>query len=74
MLHDIDGGPILRKLRHPASAMDKDNDLAFYALFIPVKHEDQMRKELNLSHLDPDLQERIYAIIRKYWSVFNEKL
>ena len=26
-----------------------------------------------MSHLDPDLQERIYGIIRKYWSVFDEK-
>jgi len=32
-----------------------------------------MRKDLDLSHLDPNLQEKIYAIIRQYWSVFNEK-
>jgi hypothetical protein len=73
VLHDVDGGPILRKLCHPAPALNKDTDPAFYAPFIPVKHEDQMGKELDLSHLDPNLQERIYAIIRKYWSVFDEK-
>ena len=32
-----------------------------------------MRKDRDLSHLDPDLQENIYAIIKKYWSVFDEK-
>jgi hypothetical protein len=73
VLHNVDGGPILRKLCHPAPALDKDTDPAFYAPFIPVEHKDQMCKELDLSHLDPDLQERIYAIFGKYWSVFNEK-
>jgi hypothetical protein len=32
-----------------------------------------MRKDLDLSHLDSNLQEKIYAIIQKYWSVFDEK-
>ncbi len=73
VLHDVNGGPILCKLRHPVPALDKDTDPAFYDPFIPVKHKDQMHKELDLSHLDPNLQERIYAIIRIYWSVFDEK-
>ena len=73
MLHDVDGGPILRKLRHPAPALDAEIDPAFHSPFVPAKHEDQMRKDLDLSHLDPNLQEKIYAIIKKYWSVFDEK-
>jgi hypothetical protein len=74
VLHDVDGGPILRKLHHPTPALDEDIDPAFHAPFVPTKHEDQMRKDLDLSHLDPNLQEKIYAIIRKYWSVvFDEK-
>jgi len=73
VLHDVDGGPILRKLHHPAPALDKDIDPAFHAPFVPTQHEDQMRKDLDLSDLDPDLQEKIYPIIRKYWSVFDEK-
>ena len=73
VLHDVDGGPILHKLRHPAPALDGDTDPAFHAPFVPAKHEDQMCKDLDLSHLDPNLQEKIYAIIKKYWSVFNEK-
>jgi hypothetical protein len=73
MLHNIDGGPILRKLRHPVPDFGEDVVPAFYAPFVPVKHKDQMLKDLDLSHLDPDLQERIYGIIQKYWSVFDEK-
>ncbi len=73
VLHDINGGPILRKLRHPVPDFDEEVDPAFYAPFVPVKHEDQMRIDLDLSHLDPDLQERIYSIVWKYWSVFDEK-
>ncbi len=28
---------------------------------------------MDLSHLEPDLQERIYDILRRHWSVFDEK-
>ena len=66
VLHDVDGGPILRKLRHPAPALDADIDPAFHSPFVPAKHEDQMHKDLDLSHLDPNLQEKICAIIKKY--------
>jgi hypothetical protein len=73
LLYNIEGGPILQKLCHPAPDLDGDVDPAFYAPFVPVKHEDQMRTDLDLSHLDPHLQEKIYSLIRKYWSVFDEK-
>ena len=32
-----------------------------------------MRQEVDLSHLDPDLQEKIYSLIREFWSVFDSK-
>jgi hypothetical protein len=54
MLHDVDGGPFLRKLRHPAPALDEDTIPAFHAPFVPAKHKDQMHKDLDLSHLDPN--------------------
>ncbi len=63
----------MRKLHHPAPALDKDIDPAFYSPFIPVKHKEMMRKDLDLSHQDPDLHGQLYAIIRKFWSVFDEK-
>jgi hypothetical protein len=62
VLHNVEGGPILRKLCHPMPNLDNDINPAFYAPFVPVKHEDQMSKDLDLSHLDSDLQEKIYGI------------
>ena len=32
-----------------------------------------MRKDMDLSHLSPTLQEKLYQIIRDHWSVFDEK-
>jgi hypothetical protein len=41
--------------------------------FIPAEHEALMRKKTDLSHLNPNLQEKIYSVIREYWSVFDER-
>ena len=32
-----------------------------------------MRQEVDLSHLDPNLQERMYSLIIEFWSVFDSK-
>ncbi len=32
-----------------------------------------MKHDMDLSHLDPVLQERIYDVIRCHWSVFDKK-
>jgi hypothetical protein len=32
-----------------------------------------MRQDMDLSHLEPALQERVYDIIRRHWSVFDKK-
>ena len=32
-----------------------------------------MCESLNLSHLPIDLQNQVYGLIRKFWSVFDEK-
>jgi hypothetical protein len=45
VLHNIDGGPILRKLRHPMPALNPDVDPVFHAPFDPSKHKDLMRKD-----------------------------
>jgi hypothetical protein len=31
-----------------------------------------MRRDLNLSHLEPHIRNRIYDLVIKYWSVFDE--
>ncbi len=32
-----------------------------------------MRRDMDLLHLDLDLRERIYKVIQRHWSVFDEK-
>jgi hypothetical protein len=71
--HGVDGGPILRKLRHPQPDLDAALDPLYYSPFVAEKHEALMHKDIDLTHLDPTLKEKIYKIIRGHWSVFNEK-
>jgi hypothetical protein len=73
MLHGVDGGPVLRKLRNPQPDLQAAIDPAYYSPFVPEKHEALMRKDMDLSHLNPALQEKIYTIIHGLWSVFDEK-
>ena len=47
VLHNIDGGPILRKLKHPIPDLHAPVDLAFYLEFIPEKHEAQMGQDVD---------------------------
>jgi hypothetical protein len=73
VLHNIKGRPILRKLKHPKPDFYAPPNPAYYSEFIPKKHKAQMRKDVDLSHLDPDLQEQVYSMIREFWSVFDSK-
>jgi len=72
LLHNIDGGSVLRKLRHPALPFDED-DPTFTFTFDETLHGERLRQLLNLSHLDNALQNRIYALVKKYWSVFDDR-
>jgi hypothetical protein len=46
LLHNIDGGPVLRRLKHLAPDLNATVDPAFYSEFIPEVHEAQMRQEV----------------------------
>ena len=72
LLHNIDGGPVLQKLKHPAPPLDVTDPL-FNFPFDEALHDERMHKDLDLSHLAADLQEQIYALIIKYWSVFDDR-
>ena len=73
LLHSVEGGPLLRKLCHPAPDLDSPVDPSFLSVFDPDVHESQMRKELDLSHLPLDVQDQIYSLIKEFWSVFDSK-
>jgi hypothetical protein len=72
LLHGMDGGPILWKLKHLQPDLDAPIDPMYYLPFVAEKNEAQMRKDMDLSHLSPTLQNKLYQIIRDYWSVFDE--
>ena len=36
-------------------------------------HGEKLRKELDLSHLPIGLRRKVYALLQKYWSVFDDK-
>jgi hypothetical protein len=72
LLHNIDGGAILHKRKHPFPPLD-DIDPKFFAVYDEATHGANLGKQLNLSHLDSTIQDKVYCLIQKYWSVFNDK-
>jgi hypothetical protein len=72
LLHNIDGGPILCKLKHPPLSLD-EVDPMFFSAYDKSKHGAQLKKDLYLSHLEPAVCNQIYTLVKKYWSVFNDK-
>jgi hypothetical protein len=71
--HGIDDGKILWKLRHPQPDLTAPVDPLYYLPFIAAKHKAKMRQDMDLSHLSPTLQDKLYNIIREHWSVFDKK-
>jgi hypothetical protein len=71
-LHNVKGGPILRKRKHPASPLD-DIDPSFEAHYDKATHGTWLQQELNLTYLNPPMWEGIYKLLQKYWSVFDNK-
>ena len=48
-------------------------DPSFLSVFNPDVHESQLHEELDLSHLSLDVQDKIYDLLREFWSVFDSK-
>ncbi len=60
LLHSVDGGPILRKLKHQQPDLDAPIDPSYHSPFVANKHEAQMHAAMDLSHLSPTLQGKLY--------------
>jgi hypothetical protein len=73
VLHGVDGGPIPQKLRHPQPDLKVPVNPSYHLPFVAKKHKALMRKDMDLSHLNPALQEKIHTIICEHWSVFDKK-
>jgi hypothetical protein len=72
LLRNIDGGTILRKRKHPAPALDEIAP-EFYAKYDESLHGAKLHKELDLSHLLALVHDKVYSLIQKYRSVFDDK-
>ena len=72
VLRNIDGGTVLRKRKHSAPALD-DITPELFATYDESLHGTKLRKELDLSHLLAPVRDKVYRLIQKYWSVFDDK-
>jgi hypothetical protein len=72
LLHNIEGGPVLRKLKHPPPPLGVVDPM-FSFPYNELIHGARLWKDLNLLHLDALLQQTVYNLIIKYWSVFDER-
>ncbi len=71
LLRNIDGGVILRKLKHPPPPLDVVDPI-FLCRYDEATHGERMRRNLDLSHLKPHIRDRVYELVIKYWSVFDK--
>lgn len=73
LLHSINGGPVLRKRKHPPRPLD-ELDPAFADPFDEAKHGEMFRSEFQPSPLLTDEQNATLAnLIKEFWCVFSEK-
>ncbi len=72
LLHNIDGGVILRKKKFPTPPLDVE-DPAFNWVYSDELHGDKLKTELDLSHLDADKAAALVALIKQYWCVFDDQ-
>lgn len=71
LLHTIDGGTVLRKLKYPQPPLD-EIDPSFNVQFDPAIHGPILDQKLDTSHLDNDTATKLKNLIIKYWAVFDE--
>ena len=71
LIASVDGGSILRKLKHPTPLLDVI-DPSFNVQFDESTHGEYLHKNLDLSHLDQRTQDALTSLIKRYWAVFDE--
>ncbi len=70
LLHNIDGGIILRKKTFPTPPNDVDNP-DFNHVYSEELRGNKLQSDLDLSHLLPKDAAALIAIIKEYWCVFD---
>jgi hypothetical protein len=66
LLHNINGGVVLRKKKFDTPVLDLD-DRVFDFVYSKDKHGKHLKKELDLSYLQPKQSAHLTALIKKYW-------
>jgi hypothetical protein len=56
---------------HPPPLDEVDPE--FFSAYDKSKHGAQLKNDLDLSHLEPAIRDGIYKLVKKYWSVFDDK-
>ena len=64
LLHNLAGGSVLRKRKHPAPALN-DIDLVFFCAYDEIRDGQQLHEELPLDHLPQDVASRVTAVIKR---------
>jgi hypothetical protein len=72
ILHNVKGGPILCQRKHPALPID-NIDQRFLSHYDKARQGVKLLQELNLSHLNPTVCNKVYQLLQKYWSIFDDK-
>jgi hypothetical protein len=72
IMHNIDGGVILCKKKHPQPNLDVNNP-SFNYKFNEALHAVKIKSELSIGHLLPANAAEVVALIKKYWSVFDKR-
>jgi hypothetical protein len=72
IMHNIDGGVIHHKKKHPQPPLDV-NDPSFNYKFDEALHADKIKSKLSIGHLLPANAAEVVALIKKYWSLFDKR-
>ena len=72
LLHNVDGGVILRKKKFPIPLLDVD-DPTFNWVYDDALHGEKLKTELDVSHLGKDEAEALVSLIKEYWCVFDDR-
>ncbi len=72
LLHNIDGGVILCKKKHPQPPLNFD-DPTFNYKFNESIHAEKIKSKLLLDHLSSANVAAVLALIKHYWTVFDNR-
>jgi len=72
LLKNIESGVILRKKKHPQPPLDVNNPTFNYK-FDEALHATRIKSELLLELLSPADAVEVVALIKRYWTVFDEQ-